>query len=362
MAEITYTFRGMNNVLDPSNVGVPDPKRRDLYFTEVLDLVNVDPSNSDSLSLRPGRIAIHAGAGCHSGWSNPLDPFEAYFVQTGNLWRITADTPPMVNSDVPPIITPILSLVRRGLLDLPMHFVQVNDVVRYSNGVQCGVIEGGVDTPPFQPTDQFKAPMVAGKFEEFYNGRLYALVDNYGGTPGCALICSDALDTPGGVESMDTRYNVVAVYDGPANGICRVDEGLYVSAGAETFYHDGDDAVAGLTPTYKGEGFRQKSVAPYAMIPGTVRHIESELVGVDGVSGWACIWASTRGICLGANGGHFTNLTLGKISYPPAVLGAAMVREQFGIAHFVVALQAPAGQAYNSFLPRDVDVQLTEVL
>lgn len=362
MPEVTYTFRGMNNVDDPSNVGAPDPKRRDLLYTEVLDLTNVDMSNRDSLSLRAGRVAVANGSGYFSGWSNPYNPTEAYFVRNGSLWRMTALVAPVSNSDVIPVVTPQFSLIRMGLLDLPMHFVQVNDVVRYSNGVQCGVIENGVDTPSFVPSLQFKTSMVAGKFEEFYNGRLYALVDGYDGTPGCALICSDSLDTPGGIESMDTRFNIVAIYDGAAKGICRVDEGLFVSAGDETFYHDGDDAVTGITPAAKTDGFRQKSVAPYAMIPGTIRPIRAELLGFEGLHGWCCIWASTRGVCVGGNGGAFFNVIQDKVSYPSGAIGTAVVRESLGIIHYLVVLQAPSTEAYNAYLPRSITQQQADVL
>lgn len=362
MAEITYTLRSMNNLLDPTNVGAPDPKRRDLVFTEVLQLLNVDPSNSNSASLRPGRIAVAAGAGIHSGWSNPFGvPAEAYYVQAGNLWRLTAAATQPLVSDKPPAVTPAVSLIRTGLADLPMSFVQVNDVVRYSNGVECGVIEGGKDSDPFRPSDPFKAPMVAGVFEEFYNGRLYALIANPAADDGAVLICSDPLDVPGGIESMDTRHNVVAVYDGAPRGICRVDDGLYVSAGNETFYHDGDDAVTGLTPTYKSEGFRQKSVAPYGMIPGTIRPIKAEMLGLDGIKGWCCIWASDRGVCVGGSGGVFFNLTKDQVSYPTGARGTAIVREMLGITHYVFTIQAAAPVGYNQFLPRTVDLDTEEI-
>lgn len=347
MAEITYTFKGMNNVSDPADVGAPDPKRRDLLFTEGVLLSNVDMDDNGGVSLRPGRIAVSNGAGYHSGWSNP-NGTEAYYVKAGVLWRMTATV-----AGNPPVATPAFTLIRSGLSNNPMNFVQINDVVRYSNGTQCGVIEGGVHTTPFTPTMQFKAPMVAGKYEEFYNGRLYALVDQYDGITGCALICSDPMDVPGGIESMDERTNIVAVYSGAAKGICRVDDGLFVSAGEETFFHGGGDP-------FLDDGFNQKSVAPYAMVPGTVRHVRAEILGVDGLKGWACIWASTRGVCVGGNGGYFVNMTHEKVSYPAGTSGTALVREQGGVVHYLFVLQSPAASAYNAFLPRSVEVQSTE--
>lgn len=331
MRNATYTFLGANNVDDPADVGAPLDSR-ELVFTEVVKLVNVDPDNRGGAALRPGREQASVATGLHSGWSDPHTPDIGYFVNGTFLNRVDA--------------AGALTIVKYDLIPgRHVTFCQINDALVYSNGLQFGVIENGADTPPFTPTAPFKVRMVAGSAMEFYNGRLYTLVDNYDGTPGCALICSDSLDTPGGIESMDTRQNIVGVFRGAGKMVCRVESkdggGLFVSAGDETFWLAGRDAVL------EGGFAAQESVAPYAAIPGTARAIKGELLKGN-LSGNACIWASTRGVCVGAAGGVFLNVSEKKVSYPDGQVGTAVVREENGLVHYVFVLQG-AGTAYNTF-------------
>jgi hypothetical protein len=230
--------------------------------------------------------------------------------------------------------------IRSGLPDLPMAFIQVNDVVRYGNGVEHGIIENGIDTAPFVPTLNFKTSMVPGNFLEFYNGRLYALQDN-------VLYCSDSLDVPGGIESMDTRHNVVAVFDGPGSMLRRTDTGLFVSAGGGTFFFRGDD------PAGDRGGFEQISVAPYPAVRGTDQPIKAELLGIEGWRGWAALWYSAQGICAGSAEGVFQNLTQHSAALPAGIRGTSAIRQDGGLVHYVAAVQ-PLGSVFNQFRPLGV--------
>ena len=332
MPTATYKFTGMDNVADPANVGAPDPNSRALIFTEVVRLANVDPTDTGGVSLRPGREASLLTPGIHSGWSNPYAPKEGYFVNGTLLNRINADG--------------TITTVRFDMIPgREVVYCQVNDVTVYSNGLQFGIIEDGLDTPPYTPSGAYKQRMVAGKHLAYLNGRLYALMDNYLGKP-CALVCSDTLDTAGWLESMDVRENIVASFDGEGSMVARIEaeagSGLFVSSTIETFWLGMRDAVL------DGGFTAQVSVAPYPAIPGTVLPIKADLLGIKGLTGNCAIWASARGVCLGAAGGFFMNLTDEKVSYPSGARGAAMLREHRGQVHYVFAIQGEDG-AYNEY-------------
>lgn len=336
MPTISYKFNnGMNNVDDPINVGAPVPNSRQLIFTEMIKIVNADPDNYDSLSLRPGQVSVSDTAS-HSGWSNPYNPREMFCVQGTNLMRLWLGM--------------TTTVVRSGLTaGLRMVFCQVNDVVAYSNGLEQGIIENGVDVAPFVPSDSFKLPMAAGQFLEWYNGRLYALKDN-------VLYCSDSLDTPGGIESMDERQCIVAVFDGPGTMLQRVDDGLFVSAGKETFFFKGNEAL--VEPRAAGwgrlDGFQQISVATHAAIPYTACPVKAELIGINGLTGNACIWTSERYICIGGNGGFFQ--IKDKFAFKAGYRGAAVLREAGGLVHYLSILQSAPGAEYNMFQPQGISV------
>lgn len=318
MSTTSYQFTGMNNVDDPTNVGAPVPNSRQLIFTQMTSMVNADPDNFGGCQLRPGQVSV-SGTAAHSGWSNPYNPQEMFCVQGTNLKRLWPDGS--------------LTTIRSGLTaGLRMAFCQVNDVVAYSNGIERGVIEQGKDTAPFVPSDPYKLPMVAGQFMEWYNGRLYVLKDN-------VLYCSDSLDVPGGIESMDERQNVVAVFDGMGSMLQRVENGLFVSAGKETFFFQGDD------PWVDG-GFAQRSIAPYAAVPYTSVPVKADLLGMDGLTGWACMWVSERYVCIGGNSGFF--LKLEKLAIKAGKDGAAVLREQNGTAHYL-AVTRDTAEEYNTF-------------
>lgn len=329
----TVTFfktYGMNNVDDPKDVGAPVPKIKQLIYTEGVLFENVDPNNNGGCSLRKGRETVYNGAP-HSGWGNGN---EAYFVENGQLKRFFPDN--------------TATVIREAVAaDRRMVYCQVNDIVVYSNGAQWGILEKGVDVPPFVPTLPFKERMVAGEFIEYYNGRLYAL-KNLEELPGqSALYCSDSLDVPGGIESMDERFNIVAVFDGTGSLLLAVDDGLFVAAGNETFFFLGADPVVG--------GFDQRSKALYGAIPHASVSFKAELLGIDGVTGTAGMWASERNICIGGNGGFF--LELDKIAIQPGTEGAGILREQNGVAHCLFTVCNVTDEKYNAFQPRAIDVE-----
>jgi hypothetical protein len=237
---------------------------------------------------------------------------------------------------------PVTTTVRSGLTqDLPMVYAQVNDVVAYSNGVQFGLVENGVDLLRFAVTDPLKSPMVAGHHLDWFNGRLYNLVTGYDGIPGCALLASDSLNTAGGIESLDRLYTVVKQFQGTARVVGHVDAGLCVSDSRETWFLSGADA-------FDDNGFLDTVIAPYPVLAGMVRPIKGELLGLDGVRGNCLLLVTTQGVGLVLADGQFINLTQETISYPSGSTGTMMVREERGLVHLLFAILTD-DQAYNAY-------------
>jgi hypothetical protein len=319
MPETTYKFIGMNNVADPANVGAPDVNSRTLVFTEVVQLTNVDPNDSGGVSLRRGRVSALDIPGLHSGWSNPFNPQEGYFVNGTLLNRVD--------------LQGNIKVIRYDMIPgIHVAFCQVNEVVVYSNGFQFGIIEDDADTARDWQFDQLKSPMVAGKHMAFYDGRLYALL-------GRLLYASDSFK----IHSMDSRRNIVGNdLTGVGTMVFPVDDGLFVGSDLETFWYGGKDPILNK----KWDIVTQ--VAPYGVIPGTVQPIKAEKLGIRGLQGNACIWTSRQGVCIGASSGFFMNLTQNKVSYPPGHVGTAVIREERGQVHYLCALQS-LGEAYNAW-------------
>lgn len=329
---VTYKTYGMDNVSDPLDVGSPVPKIKRLIFTKSALLENVDPDNNGGCSMRKGQELVYSGIP-ENGWGNGSD---AYFVEGSDLMRFLPNETAVV--------------VRSGITQgRRMVFCQVNDVIAYSNGKECGILEKGIAVDPFVPTDPFKLPMVAGEHIAFYNGRLYAL-KNLDELPGqSALYCSDSLDTPGGIESMDERFNIVAVFDGLARMLLAGEDGLFVSAGNETFYFPGEDAVVG--------GFDQRSIAPYGVVPYAYASVPATLLDIEGLTGTACMWVGDQRICIGGKGGFFAEVD--DLAIQPGTEGCAILREQNGVAHFLFVLRNIAADAYNVHEEREIDVEST---
>ncbi|CAB4174781.1 hypothetical protein UFOVP1138_37 [uncultured Caudovirales phage] len=309
---LSLTFEGMNNVLDTSSIG-NDPKQASV-------LQNVDTMMDGSIRRRKGQQLIVSG-NFHSGWTGMSS---SYVVHETSLKSFNG--------------TNLSSSMAIVAAKLPMSFCQVGDIVVFSNGVDFGVIENGVVQIPFAPTAQFKERMQPGQFLEFYNGRLYSFYNE-------TLYCSDSLDSGGGVEQMDSRQNIVGVFDTRGTMLKAVDDGLWVGTETETAFLYGNDAISAGGNSYTTEtGFKFMPIAPYGVCFGSAVQIKGELLSVKGK---IVLWASKRGICVGGDGGEFVNKSQGIISYDYGD-AAAMVREQNGLVHYVCSMNTTE-TAYNQF-------------
>lgn len=332
MPTAKYLIQGESNRIDPLNIPM-NPDSRTPLFSDWSRLINVDVDDFSGCAMRKGYTVSSAGSGVHSFWSNPLAPKEAYFVE-GNILKMRS-------------LAGQVSIVRTGLtVGLRMFYSQINDVVAYSNGTERGVIEQGMSVVPFIPSDPFKLPFPAGRCLEWHNGRLYTFIAENG---AYALVCSDSLDTPGGIESMDDRQCIVAQFDGPGTMIQHVEQpggfGLFVSAGSSTFYFPGSDPVA-------SEDMAQYQVDQFPAVLGSNTPVPVKLVG-NGGAGFGAFWVAGDRVCYGAPSGEV--VALDKLAVPYATEGTGIIRQENGTAHYLFTLSGIQGTG-NIFVPRTIDV------
>lgn len=286
-------FRGKNNVADPSRIL---PSGGSSFLAECLD---ADIDNELMIHRRKGyEEAAYLGAGIHSLWSNGKI---CLFVEGADLKKLNPDYS----------ATTILAGAGPGR----MVYVDVAGRVYLTNGRIIGYLEGDNFEIFPDPQQTYKIPMVAGHLIEYFNGRLYVARDN-------EIWFSD----PMALMRTDRRRNFKQL-PSRVTLLSAVEDGIYLSDLEKThFMGGGDPAEATLIDK-----------ADYPAIPYTAHKIDAAKIGGDiGLSGDAVLWASKMGICLGANGGQFRNLTEEQyqISGEP-VSGAAIVRKGDGFYKFV---------------------------
>lgn len=107
-----------------------------------------------------------------------------------------------------------------------------------------------------------------------------------------------------------------------------VTDGLFVSAGAKTVFLSGRDPAA----------FDLRPLATYGAIPRT-SYRESQTALDPERKGSCVIWASTRGVCAGFDGGDMVNLTESRFAYPAQETGAGVVRPWRGTQQYLTTLR-----------------------
>lgn len=288
-------FKGINNVADATN----------LDLQELVEAVNIDIDNEGRASRRDGYTRKYNPSGkTHSLWSNDRI---ALFIEGTNLMRLYADYSTTV--------------IRSNVSNLPMEFVDVNEKVYYSNASVNGWVDTlGVDNRYSTPTDNYKVKPQPAQHIEYYNGRIYHAKDH-------TIWFTDAFNH----GSIDMRMNAIQMKD-EITMMKAVDNGIFVSIGD---INDRSSIVflSGSTP----EDFTSIEVANYGAIEGTAVKTKSSFVG-DGAGGKKVLWTSRKGVCLGENGGKFTNLTATRYEVPRNRYGAGRFRIIDGLPQYIASL------------------------
>lgn len=313
MPDISYTFRGMNNVDDPLDVGAPVPRIRQLRFTEAVSIVNADPDNDGRVALRPGYVKRYSGD-ILSAWAND----EYILFHEGILLKRL--------SLIPGATTHSLKI---GLSESqPAVFCEVNGLVVYSDGTIISRIWQGKDYPMPVPTEQFKIPTPAGQcLALFYRRLLVGALD--------ILYVSD----PDTVEQMDDRLCRFPL-GGRIGMIAPVDDGVYVSTDARIYF------LGGHGPHEWSQPGAVVKVADYPAISGTDIILNAGLTGIEGAKGNLALFTTAKGFCFGLNGGNLINTSEWTVHPETSDRGTAIVREENGLAHYLVAMGA-AGSPFN---------------
>jgi hypothetical protein len=281
---------------------VPDSGRLEPH--QLLYAYNIDISDKGKPSRRGGVIKkVTPGGTVHSLFG---DNKMCYYVESGVLKRLHEDYSS--------------SVIRTGVSDYPMKFVEVNDYYYYSNASVIGYIYLGVGGVFVEPSiDHLYAPL-PGQHIEYYNGRLYVARNE--------TIWYSNVNDHGAV---DRRRNFIP-FENEITMMRAVDNGIWITVGdthRQTTYFMG-----GATR----EEFSLRRFAGYGCIEGSdVKIKDGSKVG-KGLSGTVIMWTTDNGICIGGNGGQFINITDGKYKTPDKRFGAGLFRDENGLAQYITTL------------------------
>jgi hypothetical protein len=186
-------------------------------------------------------------------------------------------------------------------------------------------VVGGHYTIPLRTQDLRTPP--PGQIVRYYRGRLW-IAQNH------VLWFTDAL----GYHLHDPRRNFYLLPE-PINLLEPVTDGLFIGSDRTYF-------LAGTQP----EEMNLREVASYPAIAGTSVLADGSHVriGEETLHGPSALWASPKGICAGASGGVFLNLTEKRIAMETAHIGAGLFREQGGLRQYLALLQQPEGDSLKT--------------
>jgi hypothetical protein len=287
-------FSGINNV-DPSYRLFPmsvDRRREDIF--PLKEAMNVDIDNTRAIKSRPGYDKVLTGSDIHSLWS---DDKTCLFVDGTVLYQM---------DDVY-----TKTAIKTGLTaSARMSYVPVNDRIYYTNNFQIGYLKEGADNILSDPAREFKSPLPAGCFIEYFMGCLFVAVGNI-------LYISDPL-----CDYFDIRTGY-RIFTNDIVMLRAVDNGLYVA----------DDKVWFI----KGKGnddFSREEVESEMVIPFTDVRTSGESMGY-GVAGDVVVWTSQKGICVGDSSGVVKNITEDRYIMAEHGRGAAFIREISNVRHYI---------------------------
>jgi len=272
-----------------------DPRRMGKGFLAVGE--NIDIDDERMIHRAKGYEKILSGA-YHSLWANGKI---SLFVQNGDLKRLWPDySSTVILAGIDP--------------SAEMEYLDVNDVIYFSNGIIIGHIINGVAYPFPEPNQTFKKRMVGGQLLEWFNSRLYAAQRD-------KLFYSDA----GAPRQMDARKNFIQT-GGYITMAKAVKDGFYLSSGKNVVFLEGRSPFE----------FVWNKVSDSPAFKGSAIKVEGEDIG-KGFTGTAVIWSSREGVFIGLPGGQIKNLTDGNyvLDEDEVDEGASIYRDDLGFGQYV---------------------------
>lgn len=287
---------GLNNVVDPARLGADENG-----VTPLAVAYNVTHDPSGRIGRRRGFVQKNADDS-HSGF---CDGGDCLYASSSSLLRLNKDySREVLRSDL--------------TTGADLSYVQVAGSIYYANGFQRGIVpQGGSDTA--WEAAEYQGPESRKLYHDPPTGHLLAFFDS------CILVAK------GNVISRSDRFQYgwfrrYAFVEGKRITMMQpVQGGLFVATASKTFFYEGSNI----------EQMQRKEVADYGVHEGTNKKAPSSLLGLENFGPEVFVWASPQGLCVGANGGFFKNLTETKLKYPAANRGTGIVTEH----NYLVLLQ-----------------------
>lgn len=370
---VVIPFTGINNISDPTT----------LKLGQCVDIVNCDV-DSGTLVRRSGYTQLKTAdtvinnitipgvaiTGVTSGWSNGI---AAYCVKGEKICSFDGEEVTELLGTTQISINPDTGEITTTNLTTPdvltnTEFVQVNNIIVYSDGVVIGTIENNeisvfsstttlstdedisdhvADSMPVvmgedvdqDVADAFEFITPAGICLDFYNGQLFYAKDNF-------VYCTEAYD----IEHIDIRSNVVGGFADNITMIKHVDDGLYVGTTKATYFISGTNVES---------GFEARQIANKGVIYGTAIHIQADYIPALQSKGQAVLWASPLGIFAATAGGQYVNLSLNTVALPGGSAGCAMFIEKYGQYKYVTCYSSVTGAFANRYADEITKVEQT---
>lgn len=296
---------GLNNRLDPERL--QEGSRENGYAAELADAENISIDDRGLISLRPGSTRLVSGS------------FSSCFCDGGDCFLVqerTSDAAILRVISFDPFVTAgVRSSLTKGL---HMSWGQTGADTFYSNGSENGYIRAGVSTAwpvnTYQGPDDDREFMVAVPKADHIafrqHGQVLLAIDS-------AILANHA---PFQFGLFNARSGFVAAFESAVTMIAPVRDGFFASDTKRTWFFRQMDGWY---------NYRQELAENASAILGSlaVDRVKLEDVGVN-AQGFGRVWASTKGVCIGADDGTLYQRTEEKFVYPIGkVAGACLVTD-----------------------------------
>jgi len=245
----------------------------------------------------------------------------------------------------------------------PLVYTQVGDLVYYVGEVDRGLvsISGRSWGPWGDPNDLWLSPVViptetlpaiAGRLLRqpphatcmtYYNGRLYLGRDRT--LWATELYLYNFVDTTSGYKLFEADITMVGT----------VTDGVYVGTKEGLWFLSG--------PTFAE--MKRTWCMDAGVLPGSMVYLPGELgnppqVPLQAVTPVesAIMFMTTKGACIGLDGGKVTNMTETKFVFPNAVEAAALYHRQDGVNQYIATLQNAGSPTQNAAIGDYLDVTI----
>lgn len=296
---------GLNTVLDPQRLS-SDPKA-----AELSQAVNVSIDDRGLVELRNGQVLLQAGS------------FHSLFCDGGDCFVVEergSDAAIHRILSAAPLST---ATVATGLTKgLRMAWGQIGGDTFYSNTVQKGYIRAGVryDWPlqTYHGPDadmQFATAIPAVSHITFLpGGKILIAV-------GSAIFQNHA---PYQYGLFHPARGNVATFDSDVTMLAGTTGGFYASDRGKTWF------FRALEGWYF---YKQEMVEDAPSMPGSLAHDRVNLTEISDQPGFARVWTTHDGVCMGTDNGTVINQTKQKVVYPTMYTAGACLIKGTTIIH-----------------------------